>query len=1014
MKQFLNYSLFFYLLFFTTILSTAGCRYTEFTARDSIGLPPVQEPVCSSTQRPPRYKEVAGQCLPSCEEKLSSRLAQPGLSLGRSDACTNALNTHTIEERVPSNEYYDDGQGACCLTRCIELGLTSIVSGVNTDHSCGIIGRESYAQCWGDNQFGQIGNGCTRSGDDVRHINYVAKQGNSTCYADEEVPQAERLTNIKQLALGIQHTCALLKGDTKITCWGFNDKGQLGNGMSERAFASVNVNIPTVNNIPLEIESITAGDYHNCLLTKGNRNHGQVYCWGDNSKGQAGIGFVQEVTKSGAITLPEWEFDALDKIESPELVRPSTRKPLPSSFSEPICEGQVPHCVNLSSNRIPNNQALCLDTCTKDSEDGTTICVTAENGKKIKLTKVQSQKELDIATLSRPQCGENSPSCNGSEVSCGASSIITPTCNDEGKSATCTENLTGSNQAFCLDECPEEGTSEEPCIESGGEVKLPFEEAPVIRRERFDLPECANGYMPVCTEQGRTVCTSVSRGVFVDELNSRIEIEKSGTCDLWYGEQRPIGDPSIISLICSKELDYFPSVPLSNDEDEDSEENPKMQSVFSLETGGSERDKQFWLRPKHANGELPEVPPDFPCEQFYNPEISGFDNTEDGRALVAIYRRVFGSKCSNTGSTVTLLCSEEIQKYQDACIVQRNKWHKESDNLLEKEFIKRNFENQNIRFDSLAAGANHNCGVSQDDKVYCWGDNSKKQLGQAKIETVDGTNQCVTVPPPQPIEGYVFCPDNYDCRLEATDICDNCSRSPLEVKDSTASAKNQMLKGVEEISVGADFTCAKVSDNDVYKMKCWGGVIDVDVKASREIIEGTIAAVPAPLPSEACYPYVQVPQIIAQCVEDNINPPASTNAHIANIDDITAGRMHACVTRECSATVNEVLCWGDNSKHQLSRSTALQSSKVALPIVTETEGENTKKVALTNPQSNSLIANKDLTCITKGESGQAQIHCWGSYFNPQASRSEEAIITPSQHPMQCRIPEPVSSFIDSL
>ncbi len=1036
MKQihfwFYNYSLF---LLLGTLLIT-GCRYTDFTARDSVAPPPIQQPVCSATKRSPHYKEVNGRCLPSCEEKLKSYLSSPGFSLGRGDTCTNPLNTHTIEQRVPSNEYYSDGQGACCLTRCIELGITSIISGVNTDHSCGIMGEESYAQCWGDNQSGQIGNGCTPSGDDVRHINYVAKQGNTTCYANEEVPLGKRLTNIKQLALGKRHTCALLKGDTEITCWGWNDKGQLGNGKAERKFDSVKVDIPKVNDFPLEIESITAGDHHNCFLTKGNRNHGQVYCWGDNSKGQAGIGFVQKVKKgsgagaSGSIKLPEWSYDAIDQIESPELVRPSTIKPLPAPSSSPPVQqltcgnSQVPYCVNLSSDRFPNHQPLCLDTCSGEGTDDNP-CVQA-NGKRIKLTKVPQAGS--ITTLPpRATCAEDDrPTCSRdkAEPTC-SNDRIEPSCQGEGQKPICTTSLgTGNAEAFCLQRCSETGTDENLCYEDGNEIKFPLEETPVIRREKFNLPQCKNGYMPVCNEQGYIRCTSIVRGNFVDELNSRLEVEKSGTCDLWYSNSG-----TKISLVCSKELDYFPSVPLSsvNAEDESAEESPKMQSLFTLNTGGKESDKQFWLRADYANGELPEVPPDFPCEQFYNPEIDGFENTKDGRILVGIYRRVFGTKCSNTGSTVTSTCKAEIQKYQDACKVQRDKWHKESDNLLEKEFIKRNFENQKIRFDSLAAGGNHNCGVSQDDKVYCWGDNSKRQLGQAYIEGSDNSNRCVTLPPPTPIEGIVACSDSVDCRLEAIDICDNCSRSPLEVKDSLASNENKKLplQGVEEISVGADFTCAKLSDNDIYKVKCWGGVTDIDdVGGSREVIEDTIAAVPAPIPSEACYPFVRVPQTMAQCVEEeDINPaPDDAGVHIVDISDITAGRVHACVTRECNPTTDEVLCWGDNDKYQLSRNrNALRSSKVALPVlvteVTEsgTEKENTKRVVLTNPRPHSLVANKDLTCVTQGEDdSKAQITCWGSYFNPHASGAEESIIAPSQHPMQCRIPEQASSFLDSL
>jgi alpha-tubulin suppressor-like RCC1 family protein len=34
-----------------------------------------------------------------------------------------------------------------------------------------------------------------------------------------------------------------------------------------------------------------------------------------------------------------------------------------------------------------------------------------------------------------------------------------------------------------------------------------------------------------------------------------------------------------------------------------------------------------------------------------------------------------------------------------------------------------------LRFSSVAVGQSHSCAVAQEGGVYCWGDNSRRQLG---------------------------------------------------------------------------------------------------------------------------------------------------------------------------------------------------------------------------------------------------------------------------------------------
>jgi alpha-tubulin suppressor-like RCC1 family protein len=80
---------------------------------------------------------------------------------------------------------------------------------------------------------------------------------------------------------GRYHTCALL--DTgAVQCWGRNDVGQLGNGLSTDSSIPVNV-----TGLSSGVTALSAGHfYHTCALL----DSGGVRCWGENVSGQLGDG----------------------------------------------------------------------------------------------------------------------------------------------------------------------------------------------------------------------------------------------------------------------------------------------------------------------------------------------------------------------------------------------------------------------------------------------------------------------------------------------------------------------------------------------------------------------------------------------------------------------------------------------------------------------------------------------------------------------------------------------------
>ena len=137
-------------------------------------------------------------------------------------------------------------------------GITQITSGAM--HSCALLNSGSV-RCWGDNGFGQLGNGTTR---------------------DASVPIAVAgITNAVAIdsASTSLSTCAVL-ATGGVRCWGRNHNGQLGNGTTTDSSAPVTVTSIT------DAVAISAGYSHTCALLA----DGTARCWGLNGSGQLGNG----------------------------------------------------------------------------------------------------------------------------------------------------------------------------------------------------------------------------------------------------------------------------------------------------------------------------------------------------------------------------------------------------------------------------------------------------------------------------------------------------------------------------------------------------------------------------------------------------------------------------------------------------------------------------------------------------------------------------------------------------
>ena len=165
--------------------------------------------------------------------------------------------------------------------------LTGIVQiGVGAYHVCALT-TEGSVVCWGAGSDGQLGNQGTANKD--HPVSVVTSGG-------------EPLTGIVQIEAGEYYACALT-GEGEVLCWGENASGELGDKSNQDK--NTPVNVVTADSTPLGgIVQISAGFYHACALT----NKGEVQCWGYNAKGQLGDGSTDN--KNYAVAVVDGEGSA--------------------------------------------------------------------------------------------------------------------------------------------------------------------------------------------------------------------------------------------------------------------------------------------------------------------------------------------------------------------------------------------------------------------------------------------------------------------------------------------------------------------------------------------------------------------------------------------------------------------------------------------------------------------------------------------------------------------------------
>jgi len=171
------------------------------------------------------------------------------------------LGDNTITDRLTPVQVHDSSNTAFLS------GIVAIAGGDN--HSIALQ-NDGTIWAWGHNQYGKLGDGTNNDRWLPVHVHDSADVG--------------FLFNVIAIATSeyANHTLAL-KSDSTVWAWGYNLKGQLGNGTANN----------NINPLPMPIDTVGIGGGFIAIACGGNhslalKNDGMVWAWGWNNNGQLG------------------------------------------------------------------------------------------------------------------------------------------------------------------------------------------------------------------------------------------------------------------------------------------------------------------------------------------------------------------------------------------------------------------------------------------------------------------------------------------------------------------------------------------------------------------------------------------------------------------------------------------------------------------------------------------------------------------------------------------------------
>jgi alpha-tubulin suppressor-like RCC1 family protein len=200
---------------------------------------------------------------------IDSSVSYKTVSVGELHTC--AITEADVLKCWGHNAFYELGDGTAAtrfLPVIIDSGTSYLKiapSKVSSYHTCGIT-LAGKLKCWGNNDYGQLGDSTLMSRAVPTLINAM------NFYTD--------------VSTGFVHSCAVEADSQKLFCWGKNDFGQLGDYTFQQR------NIPTEADTSQKIVKFSVGYNYTCGIT----NDGFLRCYGSNTQGQIGNGTIIDVS----------------------------------------------------------------------------------------------------------------------------------------------------------------------------------------------------------------------------------------------------------------------------------------------------------------------------------------------------------------------------------------------------------------------------------------------------------------------------------------------------------------------------------------------------------------------------------------------------------------------------------------------------------------------------------------------------------------------------------------------
>ncbi|MBM4412460.1 MAG: hypothetical protein FJ040_03295 [Chloroflexi bacterium] len=235
--------------------------------------------------------------------------------VGANHVCTTSMRGRVLcwgantTGQIGSGQFSDST--GIATPQNVNLVVPALAVTVGAEHSCALLNTTELS-CWGNNLYGQIGNGFAG---EIAHtaipnfvstligVSYFASGANNNCaivngevfcWGDNQYAQVGQptagvgdiralptkialLSDMRAVTVGKHHACAL-SNTGSVYCWGRNNQLQLGGFVGEQSAT------PSVVQNVANIIQISAGDDHTCALS----SQGRVYCWGSNGAGQLG------------------------------------------------------------------------------------------------------------------------------------------------------------------------------------------------------------------------------------------------------------------------------------------------------------------------------------------------------------------------------------------------------------------------------------------------------------------------------------------------------------------------------------------------------------------------------------------------------------------------------------------------------------------------------------------------------------------------------------------------------